>query len=219
MVITMTDNACSTAASTSTLATEGLRAILARRSIREYTNQPVTSAQIEQLLRAAVSAPSAGNEQPWKFIVMEDRETMNRAAGTDPGLQMLRQAAAAILVCGEPRLAKYKGFWPQDCAAATQNIVIASQMLGLGSAWMGLYPIRYRIWRIRKITRLPWRIVPFAVVSIGYAAQPKPPADRFDPRRVHLNHWSSAQDKAIRISIVAAITLFVKRHIRNLLRK
>ncbi len=198
---------------------EGLNAIFWRRSIREYTGAPVSDEQVQQLLRAAMAAPSAGNEQPWKFVVIRDRELLNRAAGADGGLRMLRSAAVGILVCGEPRLTKYQGFWPQDCAAATQNIVIAAQILQLGAAWMGLYPIGFRIRRVRRIFGLPWQVVPFAFVSIGYPAEQKPPPERFDPRRVHRDRWSPQQDNEIAIASTKAVALFLKRHIRNFLRK
>jgi nitroreductase len=198
---------------------ERLSAVLSRRSIRQFTGLAISYADIVQLLRAAMSAPSAGNEQPWKFVIIDDKEILVRASSADQGMHAISEAAAAILICAEPRLTKYRGYWPEECAAATQNILIAAHILGLGSLWLGLYPVGYRMRRIRKILHLPRRVVPFALVSLGYPAEKKLPSDNFDQRRIHLNCWMPKQDVEIQISFTTALGLFLKRHIRQLFRK
>jgi nitroreductase len=198
---------------------ERLSAVLSRRSIRQFTGRAISYTEIVQLLRAAMSAPSAGNEQPWKFVVIDDKDILLRASVADQGMQVISEGAAAILICAEPRLTKYRGYWPEECAAATQNILIAAHILGLGSLWLGIYPVGYRMRRIRKILHLPRRIIPFAFVSLGYASEKKPPSDRFDPHRIHLNCWLPEQDIEIKISFAAALGLFLKRNLRQLLKK
>lgn len=214
----MTQNAAANNPDPMPTAPACLERLLSRRSTRRYRKDPVAPAMVEQLLRAAMAAPSAGNEQPWKFIVVDDPAIM-LATAADGGMRMLAEAPIAILVCGEPRLAKYKGFWFQDCAAATQNILLAAHFLGLGAAWMGLYPIGYRMRRIRRVIGLPQRIVPFAFVSVGLSAEGKPKADHFDQRRVHRNRWSPGQDREIEITFSQAALLLAKRHVRNMLRR
>ena len=198
---------------------ERLKAILSRRSIRQFTEQAISYKDIVQLLRAAMSAPSAGDEQPWKFVVIDDKDILLQASKTDRGMQVISRAAAAILICAEPRLTKYKGYWPEECAAATENVLIAANILGLGSIWIGLYPVGYRIRRIRNIIHLPRRIIPFAFISLGYTSEKKPQPDRIDPRRIHLNCWLNEQDIEIKISFTAALGLFLKRNIRHLFKK
>ena len=114
-----------------------MEAILARRSIRKYTDQPVPDGVIKELLDAAMSAPSAGNQQPWHFVVLRDREILDEVPKFHPHSLMVKEASAAILVCGDPTLEKHKGYWVQDCTAATENILIAAhararEQCGLG---------------------------------------------------------------------------------------
>lgn len=166
-----------------------MEAILSRRSIRKYTAEPVADEVIQELLKAAMAAPSAGNEQPWHFIVIRDRRILDEIPRFHPYSQMLREAPVAILVCGDPRLQKYQGYWPLDCAAATENVLIAIQALGLGGVWLGVYPVEDRMNALRHLLGIPSEVVPFSLIPVGYPAETKPPAERFDPRRVHRDRW------------------------------
>ena len=120
-------------------------AILRRRSIRAYTQEPVTDAQVEALLRAAMAAPSAGNQQPWRFVVIRDKRTLGAITEVHPYAKMLPGASVAILVCGDPGAGKWPQYWEQDCAAATENVLIAAEQLGLGSVWLGVHPLAERV--------------------------------------------------------------------------
>lgn len=164
-------------------------AILGRRSIRKYADEPVGDGVVGELLRAAMSAPSAGNEQPWHFIVIRERGTMERIQEFHPFARMLLQAPVAILVCGDLSLEKYQGFWVQDCSAATENMLIAAHALGLGAVWLGIYPIEERVRGIRSLLGLPEHVVPLSLVSIGCPAEKKRPADRYDESRIHGERW------------------------------
>lgn len=161
--------------------------ILERRSIRSYTDQPVPHHLIKELLRAAMCAPSACNQRPWHFIAIQDREILAQIGLIHSGFQVLQGAPLAILICGEPRAAVLEFFWQQDCAAATENILIAAQANGLGAVWLGIHPDGGEdADRIRELVRLPDFIQPFALVSVGYPAEQKAPGDRFQEDRIHL---------------------------------
>ncbi len=168
---------------------DAMTAILSRRSIRRYTKEPIPDEVIKELLEAAMSAPSAGNEQPWHFVVITDRELLDEIPKIHPYAQMLREAPVAILVCGDRNLQKYEGYWVQDCSAATENILIAVHAKGLGGVWLGVYPLEDRVNGIRKLLGIPEDVTPFSIVSIGYPAERKPPANRYNAERVHKNRW------------------------------
>jgi nitroreductase len=166
-----------------------IEAILSRRSIRNYTEQPVADEVIEDLLKAAMSAPSAHNQQPWQFIVIRDRNKLNEIPKFHPYAEMLKSAPLAILVCGDEKALSAPDYWTQDCAAATQNILLAAHALGLGAVWLGVYPGKSRVQELKKLFALPDHITPFALVSVGYPAEKKSAANRYDPDRVHYDQW------------------------------
>ena len=168
---------------------EAMDAILSRRSIRKYTEQPVSDEAIEGLLKAAMSAPSAGNQQPWQFVVIRERGILDEIPKYHPYSAMLKEASVAILICGDLKSEKHKGYWVQDCSAATQNLLVAAQAKGLGAVWLGVYPREDRVDGIRKLLGLPEQIVPLSLVPIGYKGEEKPPANRYDPSRVHNDGW------------------------------
>ncbi len=116
---------------------EVIEAILTRRSIRKYSREKITDNQIEIILKAAMYAPSAMNQQPWHFIVIDNREKLNRIMEVHPYSNMLKEAGLAILVCGDERLQLSKGYWVVDCGAATQNLLLAAHGIGLGAVWLG----------------------------------------------------------------------------------
>jgi nitroreductase len=166
-----------------------LEAIRTRRSVRSFMAKPIPNETIEELLRAAMSAPSAGNEQPWQFLVIDDRKKLDSITGVNPNAKMCKEAQAAILVCGDTTKEKYPGFWVQDCAAATQNILLAAHERGLGSVWTGIYPIPERVQGFRQLLAIPDTIIPFCLVPLGYPAKESPQVDRFQRDRVHYNSW------------------------------
>ncbi|HEY3373575.1 MAG TPA: nitroreductase family protein [Candidatus Aquicultor sp.] len=168
---------------------DAIDAILSRRSIRRYTGESVPSETMELLLRAAVSAPSAGNRQPWRFIVIDDKDILRKIPTVHPYSSMVPQAAAAILICADLALEKHPGYWVQDCAAATQNILVAARSLGLGSVWLGVYPRDDRVSGLKRLLGLPENIMPLSLVPVGIPAEEKPPSDRYNPERIHRNRW------------------------------
>ena len=168
---------------------EFLEILKSRRSIRHFSNQAVSDELITKILQAAFSAPSAGNQQPWHFVVITDRKVLDQIPSVHPYAKMITEAAAAIVVCGDLQLDKHKGFWVQDCSAATMNILLAVHSLGLGGVWCGCYPREDRVKGLKKLLQLPESVIPLALVPIGYSAETKGPEDRYKHERVHANSW------------------------------
>jgi nitroreductase len=168
---------------------EAIQAILTRRSIRKYTPEPVPDSLIAEVLAAAMSAPSAGNQQPWQFVVIADRRLREEIPTFHPYAQMVPDAPVAVVVCGDLHLESYKGYWVQDCSAATQNILLAAHARGLGAVWVGIYPKEERVQRLQKLLGLPAHVIPLALIPMGFPAERVPPEERFHPSRVHRNRW------------------------------
>ncbi len=167
-----------------------MNAILKRRSIRKYTDKAISKEAIEKILRAGMSAPSAGNEQPWQFIVVDEKDILKDITKIHPYSQMLKEASHAIVICGDMKLKKFgEDFWIQDCSAAAENMLIMAQALELGAVWLGVYPVKERVEGIGKLLGLPEQVVPFCVISLGYPGEKKNSGDRYNPERVHWNKW------------------------------
>ena len=164
-------------------------ALYTRRSIRSFTDVPVAEADLETLLRAAMAAPSAGNAQPWHFVVVTERAVLDAIPGIHPYAAMCKTAQAAVVVCAELSLEKYPGNWVLDCAAATQNLLLAARGLGIGSVWCGLYPQQERMAAMAGLLKLPEGVAPHALAVLGHPAQEFKKIDRFKPERVHRNGW------------------------------
>ncbi|MBU1999421.1 MAG: nitroreductase family protein [Candidatus Omnitrophota bacterium] len=163
--------------------------ILRRRSIRKYAKADVAEQDIRLILQAAMSAPSAGNQQPWHFIVTRERKTLDAVTDVHPHSSMIKEAPLAIFVCADLNAEKHKGYWVQDCSACTQNILLAVESLGLGAVWLGVYPREDRVKGIKKLLNLPEHIMPFSVIPIGHSAEKPDNIDRFDQKRIHQNSW------------------------------
>jgi nitroreductase len=161
--------------------------ILARRSIREYTKEPVSEEDIKTLLEAAMAAPSASNRKPWHFITVTNQQTLNALAKVKKAAKMLEQAPLCICVCGDETISG--GYWVQDCSAATENILLAVTALGLGAVWIGIHPIEERVTPVKKILSIPKHIIPLCLLAIGHPAEEKEPRTQYDPSRVRKEKW------------------------------
>lgn len=168
---------------------DALEAIETRRSIRQFENKPVEKEKINQLLKAAMSAPSARNEQAWHFIVIDQRELLDELPKLHPYAKMCLQAPLAIIPCADITIPADEDFWVQDLSAATQNILLAARALGLGAVWLGTYPRQDRVESIQKHFGLPKNIIPLNIIPIGYTKTEQKPVDRFLENRVHYNEW------------------------------
>ena len=166
--------------------------ICARRSIRSYTDESVSEEHIRMLLEAAMSAPSAGNRQPWELVVVTEREKLDALADGHPHGKMLYRAPLCIAVCGDPARS-FSGieqqYWIQDCCAATENLLIAAAGLGLGTVWLGVHPLVDRQEAIRKTLSIPDHIVPLCLIPVGHPAERKAPRTQYDEAKVHWERW------------------------------
>ena len=172
-----------------------MEAILNRRSSRRFTGRPVERAQLELLLRAAMQAPSAKNEQPWEFLIVQKPETLLQLSQADPYAGAVKNATTAIvLLCRMDACGETEGvtFWQQDMAAAAENLLLAAQELGLGAVWLALAPVRSRMDYVRRLLHLPEGLAPFAMVPVGCPVQWKTPDNRYDSRRIHYETISPA---------------------------
>jgi nitroreductase len=161
-----------------------LRTILTRRSVRRFTTDPVTDAELRDLLRAAMQAPSAVDERAWQFVILSGDVL---ASYLDLNGNTPRGAPTGILVCCDPGLEKVAGYAVQDCSAAVMNILLAAHAKGLGAVWTTVFEDHRPA--VRALLGIPEAVVPFAFVPIGRPAARPEPADRYDEGRVHRNGW------------------------------
>jgi nitroreductase len=161
--------------------------LFARRSIRRYTDEPVSHEQIDLLLKAAMAAPSAANLKPWHFVAVTRRAVLDKLADAHIYGKMLFQAPLAICVCGDPGI--NEDMWVQDCAASTENILLAATGLGLGGVWLGVYPREDRMGPVAEVLGIPDNIIPFSLLSIGHPGEAPPARTQYDETRVHNDVW------------------------------
>lgn len=166
-----------------------LEAIKTRRSIRAYTEDEISDEDINIILDSAMMAPSAGNERPWHFIVIKDRDILKKIKDINPYAKMADSAKAAIAVCADLSLQKYEGFWVQDCSAATQNLLLSAHSLGIGSLWTGVYPIEERVEGFKKLLNLPDNVVTLSLCLLGYPKKAPQSVSRFEKDKVHYEKW------------------------------
>ncbi|HCC37859.1 MAG TPA: nitroreductase family protein [Treponema sp.] len=156
-----------------------------RRSIRKYqAGNPVTKEQLTQLLEAAMMAPSACNSRPWEFIAVTKREILDEIARIHPYAKMAEQASAAIIVVALPQEGTASGYFPQDCGAATQNILLEAVSMGLGTCWCGVYPTPEPMASIRKLFNIPESKIPFNVIVVGVPDETPAARGFFDASKV-----------------------------------
>lgn len=156
-------------------------AIHTRRSIRAFTDEPVTDEEITRLISAAMMAPSAGNQRPWQFIITRDKARLHAVTTINPYAGMADKTDLGILVCGDTSLEKYPGFWVQDCSAAIQNLLLAAHDQGLGAVWTGIHPLEERVTGFKDLFNLPDHVIPLAFIPLGHPK--KQPPRRTDLKR------------------------------------
>ena len=163
--------------------------IHARKSVRTYTDEDVTPEQVETILRAAMAAPSGMNMQPWRFVVVREQATKEKLAGGFN--KMIAKAPVVIIVCGKTTgaMGKENRNWTADCAAATENLLLAVEAMGLGAVWTACYPYEDRMNPVREALLLPESVCPYCVVPVGYPAGDTPPKDKWKPENIHYERW------------------------------
>jgi nitroreductase len=167
-----------------------MEAIFNRRSIRTYEDKPVEKEKIEKLLRAAMQAPSAANQQPWEFIVVEDKENLKKLSNASPYSKMVANSAVTIVLLSRKEGVAFPPCIPQDMGAAAENLLLEAVQLELGAVWIGIAPVQERMNYITDMFGLPEGIEPFALIPVGYPDGHKNEfIDRFDATRVHYENW------------------------------
>jgi len=169
-----------------------LNVIYTRRSVRKFTGETVKKEDLDAILRAGMSAPSAVNVQPWAFIAVTDRGILDELCGSLPYAKMLDKAGAAIIVCGIPDKddTYAKHYWVMDCSLASGNILLAAHALGYGAVWTAAYADNERVKSVRRILSIPENIIPLNVIPIGVPADgDAKPVDKFRQENIHREKW------------------------------
>jgi len=168
-----------------------LHFIFKRRSIRKFEDREIPEDVINDLFEAAMAAPSAVAKDPWHFLLIRDKKILSRVVEILPHGQMLRQAPAAVIVCGDINLAHANeiSYMLQDLSAAVENLLLAATAFDLGSCWLGMHPRQDRIDGVRSLFSLPENIIPMCGIALGWPAENPAPRTRFKPERVHVDTW------------------------------
>lgn len=166
--------------------------IMTRTSVRAYKDKEIGEAAEDSLLRAAMAAPTAGNKQPWRFVVVNERALLDSIGENFWSMKMAKTAPLAIVMCGEPK-SSFEGegmqYWVQDVSAASENLLLAAHSMGLGAVWCGIYPISERVEKFSQLLGLPAEITPMACICIGYPESANTPKDKWKPELIHYNKW------------------------------
>ena len=176
--------------------------ILSRKSVRSYNGDTIPAAVMENLLKAAMAAPSGRNLQPWQIVVMTDKSQYETVFEGNFNMQKFMESGAVVILCADttftaptrdnpdgPAVTQINPMWRDDMGAATENLLLAVEAYGLGACWTACYPYADRMAPIKKALALPPTVVPYAVVPIGYPSTENSPKDKWDPARVHYNRW------------------------------
>jgi nitroreductase len=158
-----------------------------RRSVREYTEEPVTDEQVEAMLKAAMAAPSARNLQPWRFVTVRKRKLLDKLTTVHKYAYMLEKAPMAIVVCGDQEVSERH--WVEDTCAATQNLLLAATALGLGGVWISVYPKKKCQKYVRELLDIPEHVGVLCLVAVGHPAEEEKPHTQYDPKYVHQDGW------------------------------
>lgn len=171
---------------------ETIKTIMNRKSVRAYKDEPISKEKLELIVKAGMAAPTAVDKRPWEFIVITDKAMLKKLSDVLPYAKMTEKAAAAIIVAGD--LDRQNGgresdYWVMDCSAATENILLAVESLGLGAVWTAVYPNKDRLDPVRKLLKIPSTIVPLNVIPIGVPTGAEKPKDKWNPKQLHWNGW------------------------------
>ena len=162
-----------------------------RKSVRQYTDKKITKEDLDKIIKAGISAPSGLNLQPWHFIVIQDKQTLIDMASIHEYAGMFKDATAGIIVLYDTKKT-YPGLEElaiQDLSAATENILLATEALGLGAVWTAIHPVEKRINIIIKYFNLPENIIPFSLIALGYPLKKQEPLDKMDTTKIHWDKW------------------------------
>ena len=181
---------------------ETIRTIMSRKSVRSFTDQPITAEYMETMLKAAMAAPTGSNIQPWHFVVLTDKSQYEKVFENNFNMRIFNSAAAVVVFCadttvtrpprnnpdGEP-VTRPSGTWRDDLGACTENFLLAAESLGLGAVWTAGYPYSDRYASMKRELGIPDPILPYCAVAVGYPAGDEQPKDKWKPERIHYEKW------------------------------
>ena len=168
---------------------DSLDCLKTRRSVRRFTEEPVAPEALDEILQAAMLAPSAKNQQPWHFVVVKDAETRAKMAEVHPYMSFARFAPVVILVCVEEAITPLP-LAACDASAATMNILLAAHSLGLGATWCACWPYEERQKPLEELLGIPEGVRVISAIPLGHPAKELPEVpDRYQAGRVHPEKW------------------------------
>ncbi len=174
--------------------------ILSRKSVRSYTDQPLSEEQVTTMLKAAMAAPTGSNIQPWHFVVLTDKSAYDTIFAGNFNMDRFKQSAAVIVMCADTTVTRTprgggapvtvpNGTWRDDLGAATENLLLAAESMGLGAVWTAGYPYKDRYMPVKQALGLPPEVLPYCIVPVGYPAGDEQPKDKWKPERIHYGRW------------------------------
>lgn len=190
IALAMFSLSCGVDSKTGTTPTDALSIIHSRKSVRSFTEQSVDREMLVDIIKAGMAAPTGMDRRPWEFIIVEDSALLNQMAEGLPNAKFLVASPAAIVVCGNMNQDMGgSSYWYLDCSAATQNILLAIEAMGLGGTWTGVYPSEDRMKVVSDALNLPEHIGALCVIPIGYPTGHETPKDKYNADKIHINKW------------------------------
>lgn len=165
--------------------------ILTRRSIRRYTDEPISKEDIEKLMRAAMAAPSAKNAQPWEFIIVQDKEKLQKMSRLTPYARPLMNAPLGIVVLGNLEVNEFLEYCMIDASAATENLLLAAHEMGLGGVWIGMYPKPANFEKFNELFNVPEHVQPLWMIALGHPSGEGVIIDKYNETKIHFEDWGN----------------------------
>jgi nitroreductase len=166
-----------------------LTALDTRRSIRRFLPGTISEAQLQTILKAGLSAPSAHNRRPFHFVIISEEETKRTLQEKSVYGRMIMESALLIAVCGDTKIQPVHDFLIEDCSAATENILMAAHGNHLGAVWVGVYALGGWQRTIQEVLKLPENILPVALIPIGIPGEKPVFRNRFEKEKIHYQRW------------------------------
>jgi len=173
------------------VAKDTISVIHSRKSVKSFTGAAVSTADLDKIIRAGMAAPTAVNKQPWSFVVVTDRKILDQLSAGLPNARGIDKAGAVIVVCAEPEKANLqsKDFAIIDSSLASENILLATEALGLGGHWTASYPYEDKMKHVRGVLGIPANIIPLNVILIGVPTGEDKPKDKYQKDKIHWGKW------------------------------
>lgn len=165
--------------------------IHSRKSVRSFTGATVSTENLDKIIRAGMAAPTAVNKQPWSFVVITDKKKIDGLAAGLPTARGIEKAGAVIIVCTEPEKAhlQSKDFAIIDASLASENILLATEALGLGGHWTVSYPDEAKMKHVRTVLGIPTDVIPLNVILVGVPTGEDKPKDKYLKDKIHWGKW------------------------------